>query len=216
MLLCKIDIYVLFYFSWICSALVLHSLWWWSCSIVLGKSFQLRSKRFLSAFSNHSIPASPALFALQETSVSSDLPLQPHLGVEELAVALSLGGQPTPHLLQLALQPGDDLGKVLQLVGVQLLGALQGALQAFLLQSKRQGAFRTMTTVLIIRLNNSVSNLRNHVDANNVTSMYSVIVGLNPRLRGEPRSLQCWAIRTLPWFEVHKAMFVCEMRLKCS
>lgn len=51
---------------------------------------------------------------------------------------LALCRQPAPHLLQLALQPADHLGKVLQLAGVQLLGVLQGALQAFLLKISRE------------------------------------------------------------------------------
>lgn len=85
---------------------------------------------------------------LQQTSVSGDLLLQPHLGVEELAVAVALGGQPTPHLLQLTFQPDNHLGKVLQLAGVHPLGVLQGALQAFLLDSKRQGAISIMTRQL--------------------------------------------------------------------
>lgn len=61
-------------------------------------------------------------------------------------MALALGGQPAPHLLQLGLQPGDHLGEVVQLAGVQLLGVLQGALQAFLLQSKRRAAVWGVTT----------------------------------------------------------------------
>lgn len=80
---------------------------------------------------------SPALFTIQETSVSSDLSLQSHLGVKELAVALALGGQSAPHLLKLILQPSNHLGKVLQLAGVQLLGVLKGVLKAFLLKKAR-------------------------------------------------------------------------------
>lgn len=58
--------------------------------------------------------ASPALFSLQQTPVSGDLPLQFHLGIQELVVALALGGQSHPHLLQLCLQPSDHLREVLQ------------------------------------------------------------------------------------------------------
>lgn len=54
-------------------------------------------------------------------------------------MALALGDQPAPHLLQLALQPSDHLRKVEQLAGVQPLGVLQGALQAFLLNTSKQG-----------------------------------------------------------------------------
>lgn len=50
-------------------------------------------------------------------------------------MALPLGGQSAPHLLQLTLQSSDHLGEVLQLAGVQLLGALQGVLKAFLLST---------------------------------------------------------------------------------
>lgn len=101
-------------------------------------SYWITPSLFIKFFLSFSlILSSPALFALQQPSVSGDLSLQPHLGVEELAVALALGGQPTPHLLQLALQPSDHLGKILQLAGVKPLGVLQGALQAFLLKSKR-------------------------------------------------------------------------------
>lgn len=53
-------------------------------------------------------------------------------------MALPLGGQSAPHLLQLALQPADHLGEVLQLAGVELLRALQRILQAFLLRSRRK------------------------------------------------------------------------------
>lgn len=81
--------------------------------------------------------ASPALFSLQQPSVRPDLSLQPHLGVEQLAVALALRLQAAPHLLQLALQPGNHLGKVMELAGVHLLGVLQGRLQAFFLVTKQ-------------------------------------------------------------------------------
>lgn len=80
--------------------------------------------------------ASPALFTLQQTPISGDLSLQFHLGIQELAVALTLGGQSHPHLLQLGLQAADHLGEVLQSAGVQLLCVLQGGLQAFLLNSE--------------------------------------------------------------------------------
>lgn len=79
---------------------------------------------------------SPALFALQQTPVIGDLSLQFHLGIQELVVALTLGGQAHPHLLQLSLQAADHLGEVLQSAGVQLLCVLQGGLQAFLLDSE--------------------------------------------------------------------------------
>lgn len=79
---------------------------------------------------------SPALLTLQQTPVSGDLSLQFHLGVEELAVTLTLGDQSHPHLLQLSLQAADHLGEVLQSAGVQLLCVLQGGLQAFLLNSE--------------------------------------------------------------------------------
>lgn len=82
--------------------------------------------------------ASPAFLAVQQAAVGADLSLQLHLGVEQLAVALPLGGQSTPHLLQLALQPADHLGQVVQLAGVELLRALQGVLQAFLLRGRSQ------------------------------------------------------------------------------
>lgn len=109
-------------------------------------------KKDAEELSNHNIPAqlsfllplkiplplSPALLALQHAAVRGDLPLQPHLGVEKLAVALALGGQAAPHLLQLALQPRDHLGEVLQLAGVEPLGVLQGRLQAFLLHTRKQ------------------------------------------------------------------------------
>ena len=91
---------------------------------------------------------SPAFLALQKPSVSGNLSLQPHLGVEQLAVALALGGQPAPHLLQLALQPSDHLGKVMQLAGVHLLGVLKGAFKAFLLHTRQQRAVRIGTGLL--------------------------------------------------------------------
>lgn len=80
--------------------------------------------------------ASPALFSLQQTPVGGDLSLQFHLGIQQLVVALALGGQSHPHLLQLSLQAADHLGEVLQTAGVQLLRVLQGGLQAFLLNSE--------------------------------------------------------------------------------
>lgn len=51
-------------------------------------------------------------------------------------MALTLGGQSHPHLLQLSLQAADHLGEVLQPARVQLLCVLQGGLQAFLLNSE--------------------------------------------------------------------------------
>lgn len=51
-------------------------------------------------------------------------------------MALTLGGQPAPHLLELALQPSDHLGKILQLAGVEPLGVLEGRFQAFLLDAR--------------------------------------------------------------------------------
>lgn len=80
---------------------------------------------------------SPAFLSVQQTAVGADLSLQLHLGVEQLAVTLPLGGQTTPHLLQLTLQAANHLGKVLQLAGVELLRALQRVLQAFLLRGRR-------------------------------------------------------------------------------
>ena len=123
----------------------------------------------MSPFHHASFLFSPALFIIQETSVCSDLSLQPHLGVKELAVALALGGQSAPHLLELILQPSNHLGKVLQLTGVQLLGVLKGVLKAFLLKSKRKGAFTMMTTQI------SMLNLKNHVE----TSFYDSIIIIN-------------------------------------
>lgn len=81
---------------------------------------------------------SPALLPLQQPAVRGDLSLQPHLGVEQLAVALALLAQAAPHLLQLPLQAGDHLGEVVELGGVQLLGVLQGGLQAFLLEKQHE------------------------------------------------------------------------------
>lgn len=75
---------------------------------------------------------------LQQTSVSGDLPLQPHLVVEQLAVTLALCSQTTPDLLQLILQSSDHMGEVLQLAGVQLLSVLQRVLQTFLLDTREQ------------------------------------------------------------------------------
>lgn len=89
--------------------------------------------------------SSPALLSLQQPPVRGDLSLQPHLGVEQLAVALALVSQAAPHLLQLPLQAGDHLREVVELGGVQLLGVLQGGLQAFLLKT-------TQTSVLGVRL----------------------------------------------------------------
>lgn len=98
---------------------------------------RLSSITFISILRPALFPsASPALFTLQQTPVGGDLSLQFHLGVQKLAVALTLSGQSRPHLLQLSLQAADHLGEVLQAAGVQLLRVLQGGLQAFLLNSE--------------------------------------------------------------------------------
>lgn len=61
-------------------------------------------------------------------------------------MALALGGQAFPHLLQFTFQPKNHLREVLQLACVEVLGVLQSAFQAFLLVTIKQTTLWDIST----------------------------------------------------------------------